>query len=106
MFDYITNNWLGMATITVTLVYMFLGLPSQILKIWARKSVADIQILMFALLFFQSILWMLYGIYVTQKVDWFIVTGNAFGTLFSGIIIVEWFLFRRKEMSDGSRNMA
>lgn len=46
---------------------------------------------MFALLLVQSIFWMLYGI---QKKDGFIVTGNVFGSLFSGTIVLEWFMFR------------
>lgn len=91
MLTYIKNNKLGTATIVLSLSYMFLGLPSQILSIWQSQSVREISLSMFFLLCVQSIFWVLYGL---QKKDWFVVTANTFGTLFSAIIVVEYFLFR------------
>lgn len=88
---YIKDNKLGAVTIITSLSYMFLGLPSQIWNIWQSQSVREISLPMFALLCLQSIFWVLYGF---QKRDWFVITANAFGTLFSAAIVVEWFLFR------------
>lgn len=91
MITYIKNNKLGTATIVLSLSYMFLGLPSQILSIWQSQSVREISLPMFFLLCVQSIFWVLYGL---QKKDWFVVTANTFGTLFSAFIVLEYFLFR------------
>ncbi len=88
MLEYIKNNKLGTFTIALSLTYMFLGLPAQIFKIWQTRSVGDISILMFCLLAAQSLFWVFYGI---QKRDWFVVTANTFGTLFSTIIVLEYF---------------
>jgi len=89
-FQHLKDNKLGTVTIVLSLSYMFLGLPAQILKISETKSVADISIVMFSLLALQSILWVAYGF---QKKDWFVVTANFFGTVFSLIIVVQYFLF-------------
>ena len=89
--SYIRNNRLGVITIITSLSYMFLGLPLQIVRIWQTQSVIEISLSMFALLCLQSVFWVLYGF---QKRDWFVVTANTFGTLFSATIVVEYFLFQ------------
>ncbi len=74
-----------------SLTFMFLGLPSQIIRIWQTGSVKEISVTMFSLLMLQSVFWVLYG---RQKNDWFVIIANSFGTLFSAIIVVEYFLFK------------
>ena len=87
----VKENKLGTVTITVSLAYMFLGLPTQIWKIWETRSVADISATMFTLLLVQSFFWVLYGF---QKKDGFIIVPNVAATLFSFIILFEWWMFR------------
>ena len=89
--NYMKSNRLGTLTVFLSLMFMFLGLPNQILRIWESKSVVEISIIMFGLLAIQSFFWVLYG---TQKRDWFVVIANSFGTFFSVIIVIEYFLFR------------
>jgi len=91
MISYIKANRLGVVTITFSLLYMFLGLPAQVWKIWVTQSAADISPLAFGLLAIQSVFWVLYGL---QKKDWFIVIPNVLATLFSSMIIVEYFMFK------------
>ena len=88
LLEYARNNKLGVATIALALVYMFLGMPAQIWRIWQTRNVTGISVLMFSLLTAQSISWILYG---RQKKDWFIVASNVFGALFAGVIVLEWF---------------
>lgn len=88
---YIMNNRLGAITVALSLTFMFLGLPSQIIRIWQTHSVKEISITMFFLLTLQSVFWVLYG---RQKNDWFVIIANSFGTLFSAIIVIEYFLFK------------
>jgi len=76
MLDYIKRNKLGTFTIALSLTYMFLGLPDQILTILRTRSIANISIVMFGLLAAQCISWVLYGF---QKRDWFVVTANSVG---------------------------
>lgn len=91
MIAYIKKNKLGVFTITLSLTYMFLGLPAQILAIWEKRSVANISLLMFALLAAQCASWVAYGI---QRKDWFVVTANSIGALFAFVIVIQYFLFR------------
>jgi uncharacterized protein with PQ loop repeat len=88
-FRYLRENLLGTATITLSLSYMFLGLPAQIFRIFQTRSVNDISITMFSLLAIQSYFWVAYGI---QKKDWFVVTANVFGGLFATIIVFQYIL--------------
>lgn len=90
LFFFLKNNKLGTVTIVLSLTFMFLGLPSQIWQIWKTGSVAGISILAFSLLATQSFFWVLYGF---QKKDWFVVVANFVGTIFSTIIVFEYFWF-------------
>lgn len=85
------NTKLGIVTLVLSLVYMFLGLPSQIIQIWKTQSVKDVSLLMFLLLTIQSIFWIAYG---RQRNDRFVIIANFFGALFASIIIIEYIIFR------------
>lgn len=91
MLNFIKQNKLGTLTIVVCLTYMFLGLPAQIIQTWRTHNIAGISILMFLLLALQSVCWVAYGI---QKKDRFVIIANIFGSLFSIIIVLEYFIFR------------
>ena len=91
MLTYIKNNKLGSLTMALSLIFIFLGLPSQVLAIWKAKSVVNVSLVMFALLAAQSVAWVCYGL---QKRDLFIVIPNAFVTLFGIAIVAECILFR------------
>ncbi|MFA6105287.1 MAG: SemiSWEET family transporter [Patescibacteria group bacterium] len=84
------KNKLGIVTLAISLTYMFLGLPSQVIEIWKTQSVKNVSILMFSLLTIQSIFWVAYGI---QRKDKFVVIANFFGSLFSAMIVVEYLIF-------------
>ena len=81
---------LGIITTGVSLTYMILGLPSQILQIWSTHSVKDISILLFILLVIQSLFWIAYGIQIKNLP---MIIANSIGAFFSTLIVGEWFMF-------------
>lgn len=87
---YFRANRLGVVTLTLCLLYMFIGLPDQIWSIWKSQSVREISLPMYVLLSAQSIGWVLYGY---KKKDWFVLIANSFGTVFSATIVVEYIVF-------------
>ena len=91
MLNYIRNNKLGATTMALSLVFIFLGLPSQIATIWSTRSVAGVSPLMFSLLAIQSAFWVAYGI---QKRDPFMAVPNGLIVIFGTIIVIECMLFR------------
>ncbi len=89
MINFIKQNKLGSLATTLSLIYMSLGLPSQIIKIWNTHSVQGISVLMFLLLGIQSVAWVAYGM---QKKDNFITIPNILGALFSFVVVIEYFI--------------
>lgn len=90
MLSYIKQNKLGFVTVVLSVAFMLLGLPAQILQIWNTKSVQGISVFSFSLLATQCFFWVAYGI---QKKDRNIMIPNIFGAFFSVIIVIEYFLF-------------
>lgn len=95
---YLKQNPLGLATIFFSLFYMFVGMPSQIFKIWRTKSAKDISPLMYVLLVNQCTWWIFYG---KQQDDRLVITANACAAFFGLIILIEYFWFSVKEKIAG-----
>ena len=91
MINYIKNNKLGTVTLVLSLTFILLGLPDQILKIWRTKNIVGISVFSFSLLGIQSFFWVLYG---STKKDWFIILPNVFAVLFATVIVLEYFIYR------------
>jgi uncharacterized protein with PQ loop repeat len=81
---------LGIVTLVISLTYMFLGLPSQVIEIWRTRSVSNVSILMFLLLTIQSIFWVVYGL---KRKDKFVMIANCFGGLFAAMVVIEYVIF-------------
>ena len=88
--NYLEKDWLELATIIFTLIFLLLGFPAQIMKIWETQSVREVSIVTFGLLFVQSFFWVLHG---SRRKDWFLVVANVLSCIFAAVIIFEYFLF-------------
>jgi MtN3 and saliva related transmembrane protein len=64
----------------------------QAYKIWKRKSVADISIILFSVLFSGVLIWLFYGISINNIP---LIITNSIGATTIGIIIVEYFIYRK-----------
>lgn len=84
---------LGNLTMICSLAFVLIGMPQQIWKIWQTRSVKDVSLGMFILLDIQLFMWVFYGI---QKRDLNIIIPNVFATLFTTVILFQYFWFKRK----------
>ena len=75
------------------LIVTLLGFPMQILKNWKSKSADDLSLPMWTLSFLSSISWVLYG-YFREHPDYFLVIPSLFGSLFTGVIIGQIFMYK------------
>jgi MtN3 and saliva related transmembrane protein len=64
----------------------------QVYKIFRRKSAKDISILTYCLLLSGAIIWVLYGIEIS---NFPIIIANSLGTISVFMIVVGWFLYGR-----------
>ena len=87
LLKYAKENKLGVFTLTLSLAYIFIGLPAQIYQIWETRAVQAISLPMFLLLALQSSSWVAYGV---QRKDWPMIIANTFAV----IIVTLCFLFR------------
>ncbi len=62
----------------------FTFLP-QVIKTWQSGSAKDVSLYMFVIAFLNEILWLLYGIFIT---NWVIILTNAIMLVMSGIMIL------------------
>lgn len=92
LFDSIKNNKLSSTTLALSLLFTFLGLPSQILRILQTQSVQDISLPLFVLLDIQSVFWIMHGV---RRRDWAVAIANSSVVLFSTIIVILYFIFMR-----------
>lgn len=75
------------------LVVTLLGFPMQIVKNWKSKSADDLSLPMWILFFSSSITWVIYG-YFRVHPDYFLVVPSLFGSVFTGIIIVQIMMYK------------
>ncbi|MBI2121559.1 MAG: hypothetical protein HYT98_00400 [Candidatus Sungbacteria bacterium] len=90
LIKYVRNEPLGTITVTCSLLFVFLGMPTQIWTIFQTENVGGISPGMFTLLGLQSFLWVLYG---RKKRDWIIIVPNFFIAVFAAIIVFQYFRF-------------
>lgn len=89
----------GWVAFVVTVVYMALGLPSQIARNRRRRSVEGQSLLMFALMNLTGVSWVVYAA-LQQTVDWYIAASNTTGVAFSSIILYQFWAFRGRRAED------
>jgi uncharacterized protein with PQ loop repeat len=84
------NNKLAITTLFFALVFICVGLPSQIIRIWETHSVKGVSVITFFLLATQAVFWVFYG---RQRKDLVVIVVNLFGTLFATVIVLEYLMF-------------
>jgi len=78
---------------TITGSLMALAYLPQIIKIWKRKSVEDISISLFLILFVGIAIWLLYGLSINNLP---LIIANAIGLLGSGTVVFLYFKYKKK----------
>ncbi len=77
---------------TVIGTAMSLGYFPQILKIYSRKSVADISLPMYAVFFPGTLVWLLYGLSINNLA---LIVANIVGLIGVSLVVVEYLLYRQ-----------
>ncbi|MBI4118379.1 MAG: PQ-loop repeat-containing protein [Parcubacteria group bacterium] len=84
----------GVAVTVMTIVSKVIGLPHQIKKNFDRKSTEGVSLVVYVLSFSTYALWTLYG-FLRGDLVVFLAHG-ALGCLVTGIILYQFFLYRKK----------
>jgi MtN3 and saliva related transmembrane protein len=85
--------WILTPITTVVGSLMSLAYVPQIYKIWKRKSVEDISIILFTILFAGIMIWLLYGLSINNTP---LIIANAIGLVSTGGIIILWFKYKKR----------
>ena len=84
---------LGTAAAATMIVYTCLGLPMQVLANARRRSTHGLSLPMFALSCLAFALFTAYGL-ARDPIDWYLVASNIPGTLLTGTILLQFWVFR------------
>ena len=76
----------------VTLILIFLGLPSQILKIYKKQSMDGISLFFFSVSFLTWMSWCFYG-YISNSL--FMAIAQGLGGVMTAIILIQFFIYRK-----------
>ena len=84
-----TVEAVGLIATGVTLIYLGLGLPAQIIKNYKGKSVEGLSKFLYIALFLTAVSWITYAI---LKPDYYILVSNIPGVIAGGIILIQFCL--------------
>jgi len=76
----------------ITLALIFLGLPSQILKIYKKQSMDGISLFFFSVSFPTWMSWCFYG-YISNSL--FMAITQGLGGLMTAVILIQFFIYRK-----------
>ena len=76
----------------ITLALIFLGLPSQIIRIHKKKNTDGISFIFFSMSFLTWISWCFYG-YVNNSL--FMTIAQGLGGLMTTIILIQFFIYKK-----------
>jgi uncharacterized protein with PQ loop repeat len=88
----------GTLAMIASLTITFIGLPCQIYKNWRDKDCHLALELIVAAIFSYS-LWSMYG---WAKPDWFLAGADTPGAILALIVLLQFFLYRKKKRSQTS----
>ena len=86
-------NILGWIALIITVVYTAGGLPVQVRKNIADRSTAGLSFFMVVLLFMTFCSWVAYAV---ARRDWYIGVANSVGAVSALIILIQFYLYRRR----------
>ncbi|MFA6095511.1 MAG: PQ-loop repeat-containing protein [Candidatus Paceibacterota bacterium] len=83
----------GFLASLMSLVIACIGFPAQIVKNYRRKSCEGLSLLLVWPAFAGYTLWTIYGL---LKSDWFLFVPQGLGIIFSGILVIQVFAYRKE----------
>jgi uncharacterized protein with PQ loop repeat len=84
---------LGLTASVLTIILVFIGLVSQVIKNYKRKSCGGLSLIYFIIIFFAYTSWSLYGF---SKSDWFLIIPQTAGALISVILLFQFYIYKDK----------
>ncbi len=96
-----TVDVVGWIAFLITVTYTCIGLPIQVRKNYANKSMGGISLFMMVLMFFTFSSWVVYGLVKSPK-DWYIVGSNIPGACCIFIILCQFWAYRSKRNSSSA----
>ena len=79
-------------TTILSVVVKVVGVPDQIKSNHIRKSVEGLSVWFIFLSFFSYLMWMVHGLFIH---DWSLIVGQGLGVITTGIIVGQFFKYRR-----------
>lgn len=81
---------LGTIAMITSLVFMAMGLPVQILKIYRAKSTEGVSLFMTCTLLATTMAWCVYSLKIS---NWYILVSNAPGALFAFVLLCQFWVY-------------
>lgn len=78
---------------TVAGILTSISMIPQLIKVLKEKKVEDVSLLMLIVLLLGVCLWVVYGI---MKEEWPIILSNGFSVLVNTILLIYYFIYRKK----------
>lgn len=82
----------GLIASILTIVLVFIGLVSQVIKNFQRKSCSGLSLIYFIVILFAYSAWSLYGISIS---DWYIIIPQTAGAVISLILLAQFYLYKK-----------
>lgn len=89
------NTLFGIAALVMSMIVTLVGFPSQIVINYKKKSTDGFSLIFCIAAFLNSIAWFFYGM-SKPEIDWFIVLANVPGIVFLSMLLVQFFIYGKK----------
>ncbi len=84
-------EYAGLTAFIVTICYICLGLPAQIVQNRRRKSVEGLSLFMYTMMFLTAVAWAVYGM---LREDWYILASNLPCVGLASVVIWQFYAYR------------
>lgn len=86
---------LGFVALIITTIYTFLGLPSQILRNYKKKSTEGLSLFLIVMLSLTFCVWSLYSYFKVPR-DYYILFSNSPGFFFSVVVLLQFWIYKKR----------
>ncbi len=93
------NQIIGAVATTLAILMSLIGLPTQILINYKRKSTEGLSLIFYLIFLVNVCCWLLYGL-TMEKIDFFLVAANLPAAFLIAMLIIQFVVYRRKSGSD------
>lgn len=87
---------LGFIAAGITTIYTLIGVPSQVMKNYKRKSTEGLALLSVGILFVGFVVWVFYALSM-EEVNYFILIPNALGAIGNAVILGQMTFYKSKK---------